>query len=225
MPQYPPVVLFDIDGTLTDTNYLHAIAWRRAFLDIGRDVPTAFIHQHIGAASSVLMERLLGAARDDAKYAWRTHFDSLKGEIRPLPGASALLRAIAAHGARVALATSSEPEDVDALLEALDASDALDQVTTAGDVEEAKPSPDVFATTLAALDAPPDRAIAVGDTVWDVEAARRCGLRIVCLRTGGVDQCRLEAAGATAVYRDPEDLLENLTASPIGALLQRDRAW
>lgn len=216
-----PAILFDVDGTLTDTNYLHAIAWRRAFLDIGRDVPTAFIHHHIGAGSSVLMERLLGEAREDAKDAWRRHFDELKREIRPLPAAASLVRAVAARGARVALATSSEPGDVDALLDALDVGDALAHVTSAGDVDEAKPSPDVFAAALAALDTTPERALAVGDTVWDVESARRCGLRTVCLLTGGTDRCRLEAAGAASVYRDAPQLLDELDTSPIGALLAR----
>ena len=214
----PTAVLFDIDGTLTDTNYLHAIAWRRAFLEGGEDVATARIHGMIGAAGGVLMRELLGAEREDVKAGWRRHFDALKGEIRAFPGSADLLRAVAARGSKVVLATSSEPDDVEALQRAIGADDAIHAVTSAGDVEEAKPSPEVFEQALEAAGVGPDAAIVVGDSVWDVEAARKAGLDAVTLRCGGIGRAELEGAGAVAVYEDPADLLRSLDDSPIARL-------
>jgi HAD superfamily hydrolase (TIGR01509 family) len=219
MPDDRPVVLFDIDGTLVDTNYLHAVAWRRAFVETGHDVPTAWVHHRIGMGSSQLLDELIGGEDDEVKDAWRRQFDQLKSEIRPLPGAAALLRAVAAAGARVVLASSTEEKDLDALLEAIDAEDVIDEVTSSGDVDEAKPSPEVFQTALEKAGADAAGAIVVGDTVWDIRAAKAAGLECICLLTGGIDRLALEAEGAVAVYRDPEELTEQLQQSPIGALL------
>jgi HAD superfamily hydrolase (TIGR01509 family) len=208
-------VLFDVDGTLTDTNYLHSIAWWRAFIASGEFVPTAWIHRRIGMGSSLLMQDLIGEARDDVKKRWRVEFDELKGEIRALPGARDLLQSVAARGADVVLATSAEEADVEALLHAIDAGDAISVVTSAGDVDEAKPSPDVFTVALEKTHHRAEDAIVVGDTVWDVEAARRAGLDCVCVLTGGIGRDELEQAGAVAVYRDPRELLEQLDSSPL----------
>jgi HAD superfamily hydrolase (TIGR01509 family) len=214
-----PAVLFDIDGTLVDSNYHHALAWRRGFLARGYDVPTAAIHRRIGMGSSLLMEALIGDADDEVKASWRTEFTQLRGELEPLPGAADLLRAIAGRGASVVLATSSEEEDVEVLLDAIDAADAIAGVTSAGDVDEAKPDPEVFRTALEVAGCGPGEAIAVGDTVWDVEAAARTGLDCIGVLTGGISEAELRDAGAVAVYADLEQLLAGLDASPIGRLL------
>jgi HAD superfamily hydrolase (TIGR01509 family) len=211
-------VLFDIDGTLTDTNYLHVLAWRRAFLDAGEDIASARIHRMIGAGGGVLLRELVGEERGDLKDGWSTHFDELKPEIRAFPGAADLLRAVAAKGPKVVLATSSEPEDVEALREAIDADDAIHAVTSAGDVDEAKPSPEVFEQALQEAGATADDALVVGDTVWDCEAATKAGLRTVGLLSGGISRAELEAAGAIAVYDDPSDLLAHLDESPLAGL-------
>lgn len=208
-------VLFDIDGTLVDTNYLHAIAWRRGFADTGFDVPTAWIHQRIGMSGSRLMEELVGEEREDTKAAWQRHFDDLKPEIRAFQGAADLLREVHRRGMRVVLASSSEEEDLEALLNALGADDAIDCVTSAGDVEEAKPSPEVFEVAMEKASCDPDRTIVVGDTVWDVAAAKRAGLPCVCVLTGGIARSELEVAGALAVYRDVGELLAGLEDSPL----------
>ena len=217
----PLAVLFDIDGTLTDTNYLHTIAWRRAFLEAGEDVASARIHRMIGAAGGVLMRELLGEERDDVKEGWKRHFDALKSEIRAFPEAAALLRAVAARGVRVVLATSSEEDDVAALREAIGADDVVDAVTSAGDVDEAKPSPDVFSIAMEKVGVVAADAIVVGDTVWDVEAATKAGLETIGLLCGGVSRGELEDAGAVAVYEDPADLLAALDRSPMAAMLGR----
>jgi len=221
MPEAAPrtAVLFDIDGTLTDTNYLHALAWRRAFLDAGEDVATARIHRMIGAAGGVLLRELVGDERDDIKAGWRRHFDQLKPEIRAFPHAADLLRAVAARGAAVVLATSSEEEDVAALREAIGADDVVMAVTSAGDVEEAKPAPDVFTTALRKAGVDASSAIVVGDSVWDVEAAANAGLRAVTLLCGGFGRAELESAGAEAVYEDPGHLLRELDGSPVAEVL------
>jgi HAD superfamily hydrolase (TIGR01549 family) len=215
-----PVVLFDIDGTLVDTNYLHAVAWRRAFRETGHDVPTAWVHHRVGMGAPQLLDELIGEEDETVKDAWRRHFDELKDEVHALPGAAALLRAVAAAGARVVLASSTEEQDLDVLLQALDADDVIDEVTSSGDVDQAKPSPEVFQTALEKAGGRVDRAVVVGDTVWDVRAAKAAGLECICLLTGGIDRLALEAEGAVAVYRDPEELTERLSASPIGALLR-----
>jgi HAD superfamily hydrolase (TIGR01549 family) len=210
-------VLFDIDGTLVDTNYLHTLAWRRAFLDAGLDVPSSRIHRMIGAGSDVLLRELVGEERTDVKAAWRRHFDALKTEIRALPGAADLLRAVAGRGLLVTLASSSEPDDLEALLGALDCDDVISVVTSAGDVDAAKPSPEVFEEALGQAELSAAEAIVVGDTVWDIEAARRAGLDCICVLTGGSCRADLLAAGATQVYSGAASLLAHLADTPLGA--------
>jgi HAD superfamily hydrolase (TIGR01509 family) len=214
----PTAVLFDIDGTLTDTNYLHVLAWRRAFLDAGEDIASARIHRMIGAGGGVLLRELVGEERDEIKDGWSRHFDVLKPEIRAFPGAADLLRAVATKGPKVVLATSSEPEDVEALRAAIDADDAIHAVTSAGDVEEAKPSPEVFDAALEEAGVTAADALVVGDTKWDCEAAAKAGLRTVGLLCGGISRAELEAAGAIAIYDDPADLLARLDESPLAEL-------
>ena len=213
-------VVFDIDGTLVDTNYLHAMAWRRAFVDHGFDVPTARVHRMVGAASEVLLDELLpdGGDGDAVKDAWSRHFEALKPEIRPLPGATDLLRAVAGRGLLVLLASSSQPDDVEAIVTPLGADDVISAITHAGDVDQAKPEPDVFTTALEKAGVASDRAVVVGDSPWDVEAARRAGLDTLGVLTGGFTRHDLESAGAVTVYEDAADLLCNLEGSAIARL-------
>lgn len=172
----------------------------------------------IGAGSDVLMRGLIGRESDEVKEGWRRRFDELKAEVAPFPKAADLLRAVAAKGVAVVLATSSEPDDVDALLKALDADDAIGGVTSAGDVDEAKPAPEVFEAALEKAGCDAASALVVGDTPWDIQAAGRAGLQCVTLCCGGVGRRELEAAGALAVYEDPADLLAHLDASPLARL-------
>jgi HAD superfamily hydrolase (TIGR01509 family) len=209
-------VLFDIDGTLVDTNYLHALAWRRVFLGRGEpEITTACIHRLVGMGSDQLVETLCGRPRPELKEDRAREFDALKGEIRALPRAAALLRAVHDRGVRVVLATSAEKSDLDALLAALDADDAIDAVTSAGEVEQAKPEPDIFVTALEEAGTAPEATVVVGDTVWDVEAAARAGLRCVAVTSGGICRAELEAAGALVVYDDVAALLDELEDSPL----------
>ena len=215
-----PAVLFDVDGTLVDSGYIHALAWRLAFVEHGFEVPTAWVHAMIGAGSDVLMKELIGGERDDVNQTRKRFLEELKGEIRVFPGSADLIRAVHAAGAKTILATSSEKESVSDLRAAIDADDAIDDQVTADDVPEAKPCPDVFLAAMEKAGADRTSAIAVGDTVWDIEAADGAGLQCVCVLTGGIGRLELEEAGALAVYRDVADLLERLDESPLAPIIR-----
>ena len=209
-------VLFDIDGTLVDTNYLHVLAWRRVFLEAGEpEVTCARIHRMVGMGTDELLEALFGRSRPELKPERARHFDALKGDIRAFPRAGELLRALHDRGVRVVRATAAEKGDLEALLEAIDADDAIDEVTSAGEVEHAKPAPDLFCVGLEAAATAADTTVVVGDTVWDVKAAARAGLPCVAVTSGGISRSELEAAGAIAVYEDVGAILDDLDGSPL----------
>src|SRR5688500_14998584 len=209
-------VIFDIDGTLVDANYLHALAWRRVLVEQGEpEIFTARIHRLIGMGSDELMETLFGRLRPELKAERARHFDALKSEIRAFPRAGDLLRTLHDRGARVVLATSAEKGDLEALLEAIDAEDAIDSVSSAAEVEEAKPAPDLFCVALEEAGTAPEATVVVGDTVWDVKAATRAGLPCVAVTSGGISRGELEAAGAVAVYEDVGALFDDLERSPL----------
>jgi HAD superfamily hydrolase (TIGR01509 family) len=209
-------VLFDIDGTLVDTNYLHVLAWRRVFLEQGEpEITAARIHRLVGMGTDELIDTLFGGPRPELKPERDRHFDALKAEIRAFPRAGDLLRAVHDRGVRVVLATSAEKSDLEALLEAIGAGDAIDGVTSAGEVEQAKPAPDLFCVALEEAGTDPEATVVVGDTVWDVKAAGRAGLACVAVTSGGISRGELEAAGAIAVYEDVGALLDDLDQSPL----------
>jgi phosphoglycolate phosphatase-like HAD superfamily hydrolase len=216
-----PVVLFDIDGTLTDTNYLHTLAWRRAFLDHGHDVASWRIHRLIGASGTKLMEDCIGRADEDVKSAWRSHFDALAPEVRAFPGAVDLVAAVQEGGGKAVFATSSPGDLVEHHLRALqlDASD-LDGMTTDSDVEQAKPAPDVFLAALRSADGDAGRALVIGDTPWDLQAAHAAGISALAVRTGGWSHDELVQAGAVEVHEDVGSLCRDLDTSVLGDLLR-----
>jgi HAD superfamily hydrolase (TIGR01509 family) len=211
-------VLVDVDGTLVDSNYHHTIAWSRALRDHGSNARLAAIHRLIGMGSTQLLETVIGRSDDAVAKSWRAHFDELLPEVYALDGAAELLRALHGRGLTVVLATSSPADLLDEFRSKIGADDAVDVVVTASDVEEAKPEPDVFEASLPKADFPRERAIVLGDSVWDAQAAARARLRCVALETGGFSRAELEEEGVVAVYRDPIDLLEHLDDSPIGTL-------
>ncbi len=222
-PAHPRAAVLDVDGTLVDTNYLHAVSWWEAFHQAGHRIAMTDIHRTIGMSSDRLLDRLLGEDRDRAgdeslsaahKVVYATWFDRLP----VLDGAAALLRALADRDWRVVLATSAQGSELAALRRAIDADDAIRAATSADDVETGKPAPDPVVRALEEADVPPERALFVGDTVWDVEAARRAGLDCVALLSGGIGRDELESAGAIAVYRDPAALLADLDNSPFARM-------
>jgi HAD superfamily hydrolase (TIGR01509 family) len=211
-------VLVDVDGTLVDSNYHHTIAWSRALRDHGYNARLAAIHRLIGMGSTQLLETLIGRGDDAIAKSWRAHFDELLPEVVALDGAAELLRALHGRGLTVVLATSSPADLLEEFRSRIGADDAVDVVVTASDVEEAKPEPDVFEASLAKADLRRERAIVLGDSVWDAQAAARAQLPCVALETGGFSRAELADEGVVAVYRDPADLLEHLDDSPIGIL-------
>ena len=219
-PMPKPAVLFDIDGTLVDTNYLHTLAWWRAFRDSGHDVPMSTLHHLIGMNSQKLVEEVLGSFDEEVKELHSRYFEELKEEVTAFPRAAELLDTVHRRGATVVLATSGKPHDVEIMLGAVRPADgSIDHITDASDVERSKPEPDTFQAALDAAGLDPGSAMVVGDTVWDVEAAERCGLECVAVLTGGIARQKLEEAGALAVYRDVAELLDNLDDSPLSRLL------
>jgi len=214
-----PAVLFDADGTLVDTNWLHTLSWWRVLQKAGHDISMSRIHPLIGMGSDHLLTELLGEEPEGLSDAHTQEYKPLKKELHPFPKAADLLAEVNRRGARVVLATSSKKDDVPELCDAIDAGEAIDHVVNGSDVEASKPSPDIFATALDQLELDPDRTIVVGDTVWDVEAAAKIGVRCVGVLTGGQTREQLEAKGAVAVYEDVADLLEHLDESPLRKLL------
>lgn len=212
-------MVFDVDGTLCDTNYLHALAWSRAFRDAGEWAPMNAIHRLVGMGGDQLVPRLLGHACPAAVAARRGRYQELSGDIRPFPGAADLLRELHRLGLTVVLATSAPQDELQLLRKVLDADDALDGQTCADDVDRSKPDAEVFVTAMERAAIDPRRALAVGDSVWDVQAARAAGIGCVTVESGGFSQHELSEAGSLHVYRDVKEILDQLLTSPIAGLL------
>jgi HAD superfamily hydrolase (TIGR01549 family) len=215
-------VIFDVDGTLVDSNYLHALAWYRTFAEAGEQVPMYRIHRAIGMGSQQLIKELIGREAPELSKRQSEHYRPLRDEARRFEGAADLLREVARRGGRVVLATSAKPEELEVLMRTLDAGDAVNAVISSKDVEAAKPEPDLFAKALEAGELDPEHSIAVGDSVWDLAAAGRCRLRCIALLTGGTGECELDAAGAAEVFSAPSELLERLDSSLIARVLAGD---
>lgn len=213
-------VLFDVDGTLMDTVYLHTVAWWEAFRQHGHRVPMASLHRSIGMSGGNLITAVLGDDRDrDADAGLKAAHDALYAQywtrLAPLDSAGDLLRACAGRGWRVVLASSASSRELKAMTDALDADDAIAAVTTADDVGSGKPDPDLVEQALDRAGVPPERALFIGDAVWDAEAARRAGVRCLGLLTGGSSREELLEAGVEQVYDNPADLLARLGTSPL----------
>jgi len=214
----PPAAILDIDGTLVDTNFHHAIAWYRAFRQHAELLPIWRIHRHIGMGGDQLVESLCGEEveekmGDDIRAAEGPLYMALIEEVEPLHGARDLIVDLKERGHSVVLASSAKENEVDHYLDLLDARELLDAWTTKDDVEATKPEPDVVAAALAK--AASDEAVMLGDTPWDVKAAERAGLATICLLTGGWSRQELIDAGAAAVYESIPELRQNLGKAPL----------
>lgn len=212
-------VLFDVDGTLADTNYLHALAWSRAFRDAGEWAPMNAIHRLIGMGGDRLVPELLGHECVAAVEARPHHYKELAADICVFPQAAALLRALHELGLVVVLATSAPTDELDLLRKAIDADDVIDGQTTSDDVEKSKPSPEVFEAAMKTFAIDPRHALAVGDSIWDVRAARAAGLGCLSVESGGFSRHELSEAGSRHVYRDVAEILDQLHTGPLGQLL------
>ena len=208
----PRIAVLDVDGTLVDTNYQHALAWYRAFRSLGETFPVWRIHRLIGMGGDQLVRALGGdeveqRIGDQARERWVREVDPLMAETALLPGARELIVALTERGHRVVLASSGKPHHVDRALDLLDARELADAWTTSDDVEATKPAPDLLQVALTKLGEPVDApALVIGDSVYDVEAAKNAGMPAIVVRSGGFGDEELRNAGALGIYDTPADL-------------------
>jgi HAD superfamily hydrolase (TIGR01549 family) len=206
-------VLFDLDGTLVDSNYQHAMAWYLAFRKSGVVLPIWRIHRHIGMGGDQMVPALIGEAReaqlgDQLRAAEKEEFKLLLDQISPLEGAHDLLAALKERGHELVLASSSPKEYLDRYLDLLDARDLIDAATTAEDVEATKPEPDLI--EVAKQKAHSTAVAMIGDSPWDIQAATRANVPCIALLTGGYSQRELSEAGAEAVFESLVELHQGI---------------
>lgn len=217
----PDTAVFDVDGTLIDTNYHHALAWFRAFRRYDITRPLWRIHRAIGMGGDVLVAHVAGQRvedehGDELRDAWVEEFDQLIHEVQPFEDARALLEEVKGRGFRLVLASSGKRKHVEAFLDLLDGQSVADAWTTSDDAEHSKPAPDLVRAALAQVDGA--SGVMIGDSTWDCIAAGRLGVPTITVRTGGFSVEELTEAGATQVF---DSLREGLD----GTLLARpDRA-
>ena len=211
--------ILDIDGTLVDTNYHHAIAWYRAFRQHGFTLPLWRIHRHIGMGGDQLVGALAGDGferdqGDAVRAAEKVLYQELIGEVQPLAGARALIEDLKSSGHVVVLASSAKPDELEHYLQLLDARTLVDGWTDSGDVEQTKPEPDLVLAALEKAGAKPKDAVMIGDSTWDCRAAKRARVRSLGVLTGGFSEAELLEAGAAEVFDSVETLRAHLSDSP-----------
>jgi phosphoglycolate phosphatase-like HAD superfamily hydrolase len=220
MQSKPPAALLDVDGTLVDTNYHHAIAWYRAFRQHGVTLPLWRIHRHIGMGGDQLVsalggERLEEEKGDAVREAEKGLYLELIDEVTPLPDARRLVIELKDRGHAVVLASSAKDNEVDHYIKILEVAEVVDGWTTSADVEATKPQPDLVIASLEKAGG--GRAVLLGDSTWDCESARRAGVETVALLTGGYSAPELSEAGASMVFESITDLIEDLDETPFAA--------
>jgi HAD superfamily hydrolase (TIGR01549 family) len=216
----PPVAVLDVDGTLVDTNYHHAIAWYRAFREHGLTMPVWRIHRHIGMGGDQLVAAVAGRRveerqGDSIRAAETALYADLIGEVRPFDDARRLMTTLRERGHRLVLASSAKRDEVDYYLDLLEARGLADAWTTSADVDATKPEPDLVVAALAK--AGDGDAVLVGDSTFDCEAAARAGVPAVAIQTGGFSAAELRDAGAVEVFESIGELCEHLDDTPFGA--------
>jgi HAD superfamily hydrolase (TIGR01549 family) len=214
----PAIAILDIDGTLVDTNYHHAIAWYRAFKKEGLVLPLWRIHRHIGMGGDQVVGALAGneveeEKGDDIRGAEKELYAKLIGEVEPFEGSRELIETLKDRGHPVVLASSAKEDEVDHYLDLLDARSLADAWTTSADVEATKPEPDLVQSAIDKAGG--GEAVMIGDTPWDCESARRAGVATITVLTGGFSREELEDAGAVAVFESIAELAERLGETPL----------
>ena len=207
--------LLDIDGTLVDSNDLHVKAWQAAFRRHGKEIPAEALHAQMGKGGDLVVAEFLSEAerRRCGKAIEDAHVEIFVRDFqpheRPLPGVRPLMQRFKAEGMRIVLATSAREEEIRAHLRVLQVDDLVDSRTGADDAGHSKPCPDLFEAALGELR--PQEAIVVGDSPWDAVAARKAGIPMLGVLTGGFRREALLSRGASAVYSDLEELRERWT--------------
>ncbi len=207
-----PGVLLDLDGTLVDTNHLHALAWWRAFRRFDRTFPMARIHDLIGMGGDKLVPELVGHDLDGASDAWSEEFDRLFDDVTLLPGARDLVQRLHDSDRTVVLASSSPTEVLDRFRELLDVDAWIDGATTSDDADESKPDAEIFEVAMARFHLDRASTIAIGDTIWDAKAAAKAAIGFIGVTTGGAHPDELRNEGATEVYDDAAAVAEALAS-------------
>jgi len=211
-------ILFDIDGTLVDSTYHHALAWHRAFHRYDLRIPLWRVHRTIGMGGDKLVTEVAGEEvekqhGDAVRKVHDERFDEVIDEIRPLPGASALLDELDRRGLNVVLASSGIKSQTERLIAIVGGDEKSQGWTSSDDVESSKPSPDLIEAAIAKVDG--TRSVVVGDAIWDVEAAGKAGLYSIGLLCGGFGEDELRRTGAGLVFETPQDLLDHLDETPL----------
>jgi HAD superfamily hydrolase (TIGR01549 family) len=211
--------IFDVDGTLVDTNYQHALAWFRAFRRFDITRPLWRIHRGIGMGGDTFVPEVGGAEVEEAhgdalRDAWVEEFDLMIEEIQPFEGARELLQEVKDRGFRLVLASSGKTKHVDRFLDLIDAKDLADAYTTSEDAETSKPAPDIVKVALAKVEGA--SGVMVGDSVYDVQSAGKLDIPTIGLRTGGFGTDELLGVGALKVYDSLVELREHLDETPLG---------
>ncbi|HEY5195581.1 MAG TPA: HAD family hydrolase [Solirubrobacteraceae bacterium] len=214
-----PAALLDIDGTLVDTNYQHALAWYRAFREHGLVFPIWRLHRHIGMGGDQLVEAIAGEDvdrehGDSIRAVEKDRYHELIGEVELMPDARRLITRLSDRGHAVVLASSASAEDLAHYRGMLDVDESIADATSSDDVEETKPAPDLIQAAIAKVSDGAD-AVMVGDSTWDCEAAQRAGIPSIALLTGGFGEDELRAAGASAVFESLGALLERIDETPL----------
>ncbi|MDQ3674326.1 MAG: HAD family hydrolase [Gemmatimonadota bacterium] len=213
-------VIFDIDGTLVDSNDAHAQAWVDAFIEAGYEASYETVRPLIGMGGDKLLPKTIGIKHDGKKGKKLSERRSeifrqkyLPG-LRPLPGSRALVERVRKDGLKPIVATSAKDEELKGLLEAAQVADLMEERATASDAKRSKPDPDIVEAAIEQSDIEPDDLIMIGDTPYDIEAATRAGVRIIGFRSGGWGDADL--SGAVEIYDGPADLLESYSSSLLG---------
>ena len=209
------IAILDIDGTLVDTNYHHTLSWARAFAKHDLIVPLWRIHTHIGMGGDQVIGALCGEdveteRGDQIRDTEKNEYAALIDEVRPMEDSRELIESLKRRGHTVVLASSAKADEVDHYLDLLDARDLADAWTTSADVESTKPAPDLVHAALDRAGGEARDALMVGDTPWDVHAARGADVDTIAVITGGFSEQQLDEAGAVAVFESVAQLCEHL---------------
>lgn len=213
------VVIFDVDGTLLDSTWMHAQAWKEAFKDFGHNFEIAELNTHIGRGARGLITDFIGAREyerigEELTKQHQVNFDKL-GEAKPFPKVKELCMELKRRGKIIVLASSALKETVEKHIKLLSIRSLIDGEVSGSEVTEGKPAPDIFVIALNRMSASPKESVVVGDSIWDIEAARNAEIEAIAVLTGGISRELLEEAGAKEIYQDIAELYRNLDNSAL----------
>ncbi len=213
-----PAAILDVDGTLVDNNYQHALAWHYALRRVGIEAPVWLCHRTVGVGGDRYVAEVAGeeeeATHGDAAREHESEiFGAMRDDARPLPGARRFVETLKEHGNAVVLASSGSADDIEHFVEMLEIGESIDALVTSDDVDASKPEPDLLDAAMEKLGR--RDAVMVGDTFWDVAAAKRAGIPCIGLLSGGFGGEELRSAGAVEVYESVAELTEKLGDSAL----------